>query len=97
MLATLAAYAALTDRRREARLPALALIALPAGALVAAARTDADPGYLLALALLVAAGAACWRVSEAPGGAARRARSARTPAPLRLPARPTPGPTAQTR
>ncbi len=78
MLATLAAYAALTNRRREARLPALALIALPAGALVAAARTGADPGYLLALALLAAAGAAVLAVSEAPGGAARRARSART-------------------
>jgi hypothetical protein len=97
MLATLAAYAALTDRRREARLPALALVALPAGALVAAARTGADPGYLLALALVVAAGAAVLAVSEAPGGAARRARSARSPAPLRLPAPPTPGPTVQTR
>ena len=56
MLATLAAYAALTNRRREARLPALALVALPAGALVAAARTGADPGYLLALALLLVVG-----------------------------------------
>jgi hypothetical protein len=96
MLATLAAYAALTDRRREARLPALALVALPAGALVAAARTGADPGYLLALALVAVSGAAVLAVSEAPGGAARRARSARTPAPRRLPARPTPGPTVQT-
>ena len=97
MLATLAAYAALVNRRREARLPALALVALPAGALLAAARTDARPGYLLALGLLVVAGAAVLAVSEAPGGAARRARSARTPAPRRLPAPPTPGPTVQTR
>ena len=97
MLATLAAYAALSNRRREARLPALALVALPAGALLAAARTDADPGYLLALGLLLAIGAAVLAVSEAPGGAARRARPARTPAPLRMPGRPSPGPAVQTR
>jgi hypothetical protein len=97
MLATLGAYPALTDRRREARLPALALVALPAGALVAAARTGADPGYLLALALLVAAGAAILTVSEAPGAAARRARAARIPAPRWRPARPTLGPTLQRR
>jgi hypothetical protein len=97
MLATLAAYAALTNRRREARLPALALVALPAGALVAAARTDGRPGYLLALGLLVVVGALVLSVSEAPGGAARRARSARTRGPLSLPVPPTPGPTVQTR
>lgn len=97
MLATLAAYPALTNRGREARLPALALVALPAGALVAAARTGADPGYLLALVLVAAAGTAVLAVSEAPGGAVRRARSARTPAPLRPQAPPTPGPTVQTR
>jgi hypothetical protein len=97
MLATLAAYAALTDRRREARLPALALVALPAGALVAAARTGGDPGYLLALALLVVAGAAILTVTEAPGGAARRARAARIPAPRSMRALPTPGPTLQRR
>ncbi len=97
MLATLAAYAALSNRRRDARLPALALVALPAGALVAAARTGTDPGYVLALALLAAAGAAVLIVTEAPGGAARRDRPARTPAPLRLPAPPSPGPTVQTR
>jgi len=46
-----------TGRRDEAALPALALIALPAGALVAAARTGTgDPLYLLALGALVAAG-----------------------------------------
>jgi hypothetical protein len=97
MLATLAAYAALTNRRRDARLPALALLVLPAGALVAAARAGADPGYVLALALLAAAGAAVLIVTEAPGGAARRARPARTPARLRLPAPPSPGPTVRTR
>jgi hypothetical protein len=97
MLATLAAYPALTNRRREARLPALALVALPLGALVAAARTGADPGYLLALLALLASGAVVLAVSEAPGGAARRSRPARIPAPLRLPGSPTPGPTVQTR
>ena len=97
MLATLAGYAALVDSRREARLPALALVALPAGALLAAARTDGRPGYLLALAALLIAGVAILRVTEAPGGAARRARAPRSPAPLRMPAPPTPGPTVQTR
>jgi hypothetical protein len=97
MLATLAAYPALTNRRREARLPALALVALPLGALVAAASTGADPGYVLALVALMFAGATVLKVSEAPGGAARRARPARIPAPLRLPGSPTPGPTVQTR
>jgi hypothetical protein len=97
MLATLAAYAALSGRRREAWLPALALVALSMGALVAAARTGGDPGYLLTLALPAAAGVAVLRVSEAPGGAARRARPGRTRAPLRLPTAPTPGPTVQTR
>lgn len=66
MLATLAAYPALTDRRREARLPALALVALPLGALLAAARTDARPGYLLATVLLALAGAAVLSVTVAP-------------------------------
>jgi hypothetical protein len=57
MLAVLAAWPAVTGRRDEAALPALALIALPAGALVAAARTGTgDPLYLLALGALVAAG-----------------------------------------
>jgi hypothetical protein len=97
MLGTLAAYPALSGRRREARLPALALVVVPAGALVGAARTGADPGYLLALAALIVAGAAALSVSEAPGGAARRARAARIQAPLRLPGHPSPGPTVQTR
>ena len=57
MLGLLAAWAAVTNRRDEARLPALALVALPAGALLGAARTmDADPAYVLGLMLLVACG-----------------------------------------
>jgi hypothetical protein len=57
MLAVLAAWPAIAGRRDEAALPALALIALPAGALVAAARTGTgDPLYLLALGALVVAG-----------------------------------------
>lgn len=87
MLGTMAAWAALTDRRREARLPALALVALPAGALVAAARTDAEPVYVVALALLAIAGAAVLSVTEAPDASARRARAARTRAPRSRPAR----------
>ena len=51
MLATFAGWAAVADRRAEARLPALALVALPAGALIAAARTGtAAPGHLAAIA-----------------------------------------------
>ena len=62
MLAFLAGWAAVANRRDEARLPALALIALPAGALVAAARTiEGDPVYLAGLALLIACGAAALR------------------------------------
>jgi hypothetical protein len=67
MLAVLAGWGAGTGRRDEARLPALALIALPAGALLAAARTfgdmepDARTGYVIALALLFAAGLAVRR------------------------------------
>ena len=50
MLATFAGWAAAADRRAEARLPALALLALPAGALLAAARTGTvAPGHLAAL------------------------------------------------
>ena len=69
MLAVLAGWAAAAGRREEARLPALALVALPAGALVAAARTYGDmaptarPGYVAALALLLAAGVALRRAS----------------------------------
>jgi hypothetical protein len=74
MLAVLAAWPAITNRRDEAALPALALIALPAGALVAAARTGvADPLYLAALVALLAAGVTVqrgtgWRGSYSPSG-----------------------------
>lgn len=57
MLAVLAAWPAVVGRREEAAQPALALIALPAGALVAAARTGTgDPLYLLGLGALVVTG-----------------------------------------
>jgi hypothetical protein len=59
MLGFLAGWAAIANRRDEAQLPALALIALPAGALVAALRTmEADLAYVSGLALLMACGAA---------------------------------------
>jgi hypothetical protein len=63
MLAVLAAWPAARGLRDEARLPALALVALPAGAIVAALRTEADPGYLAALALLIGSGAAGLRAT----------------------------------
>jgi hypothetical protein len=60
LIALLAGWGALGDRAGEARLSALGLVALPAGALVAALRTlpDLDPaaGYIAALAVLVATG-----------------------------------------
>lgn len=62
LLATLAAWAAWRDRREEAVLPALALVALPVGALLAAARAGAwnvAPAYVA----LIAAGAAALRAS----------------------------------
>lgn len=92
MLATLAGWAALRDRRDEARLPTLALVVLPLGALAGALRTGADPGYLAALVLLAVAGV----VSAAPDAVARTARAGRNRAPRSRRARPTPGPTAQT-
>jgi hypothetical protein len=95
MLAVLAAWPAVRGLRDEARLPALALVALPLGALIAAARTQADPRYLAALAVLIAAGAAV--LSAARDAEARRARPARTRAPRRSPARPTLRRTAPTR
>jgi hypothetical protein len=70
MLGALAAWPALRGLRDEARLPALALVALPAGALLAAMRTDGDAGYLAGLALLIAAGVAVLgAASEAPARA----------------------------
>jgi len=81
MLATLAAWPAVRGRRDEARLPALALVAVPAGALVAALRTlgDPDPRHLAALALLMAAGATT-------SAALRRARPVADPLVERAPA-----------
>jgi hypothetical protein len=71
MLATLAAWPAVRGRRDEARLPALALVAVPAGALVAALRTlgDADPLYIAALTALMAAGAATLGTLRSPRSA----------------------------
>ncbi len=63
LLATVLAWAALRNRRDEARLPAVALITLPAGVLLGSVRTLADLpsygtalGYLLPLAGLIAIG-----------------------------------------
>jgi hypothetical protein len=74
LLAVLAGWGALENRRDEARLAALALVALPAGALLAALRTisDLEPagaaaGYLGALILLLVSGAAVFS-STRPSG-----------------------------
>jgi hypothetical protein len=68
LLAVLAGWAALRNRTDEARLSALALVALPGGALIAALRTlpDLDPagGYLAVLALLFATGAILLRALQ---------------------------------
>jgi hypothetical protein len=73
MLGFLAAWAAIANRRDEARLPALALVALPAGALVAAARTAAaEPAYMAGLVLLIGCGAVVLRDCR-PTAARRRA------------------------
>jgi hypothetical protein len=62
LLAVLAAWPAVVGRRDEARLPALALAVLPAGALAGAARTlPAEPAYVAALVLLLACGLALAR------------------------------------
>ena len=66
MLGFLAGWAAWANRRDEARLPALALVALPAGALAGALRTlDGDPAYGAGLAALVACGVAVARAARA--------------------------------
>jgi hypothetical protein len=61
LLAVLAWWAALRNRSDEARLSALALVTLPAGALIAALRTLPDleqaGGYLAAILVLLATGA----------------------------------------
>jgi hypothetical protein len=87
MLATLAAWAALGH---DARLPTLALVALPLGALVGALRTEADPAYLAALIALIV-------VSGGPDAAARTRRAVRSRAPRSRPALPSPRQTAPTR
>jgi hypothetical protein len=57
LLAVLSGSAALHDRRDEAHLPALALVALPAGALAGALRTGTlEAGYLAALLVPMAVG-----------------------------------------
>ena len=56
MLATAAAWPAATGRRDDALLPALALVALPAGALAAGLRSGHHPALLGAFAALTAAG-----------------------------------------
>ena len=88
MLAGLAAWPAVRGRSDGAPRSALALVALPAGALLAALRTGAEPRYVAALLLVVYVGALV--LSAAPDAAARRARSAHTPAPRRWPVLPTP-------
>jgi hypothetical protein len=65
LLAVLAGLAAVAKRREDARLPALALVALPAGALAGAARTlPADPVYVAGLLCLLACGVALRRATR---------------------------------
>jgi len=72
MVGFLAGWAALANCRDEVRLPAFALVALPAGALAAAARTGhGDPAFLAALAFLVASGLATLRMTTDQFGPAR--------------------------
>jgi hypothetical protein len=62
LVAVLAGWAAVRNRAEEARFSALALVALPAGALVAALRTlsdlEAPGGYVAVLVVLIGLGAA---------------------------------------
>jgi hypothetical protein len=80
MLGVLAGWAAIANRREQARLPGLALIALPAGALIGAARAGADPAYVAGLVLLIACGI---RVLRPPA----RVTARRRPAPAARPRR----------
>lgn len=70
LLALLAAWAAARDRAEEAWLPALALVTLPAGALLAALRTSSDldggVAYAVVLGLLSACGVAVLRSLRRP-------------------------------
>jgi hypothetical protein len=81
LLAVLAGWAAVRNRSDEAGLPALALVTLPAGAVIAALRTlhDLEPaaGYSAALVLLLAAGAVLVRAIASSSPAARTSSSAR--------------------
>ena len=65
LLAVLAGWAALRNRTDEARFSALALLTLPAGALIAALRTlpdlDQAAGYIAVVVLLLVIGAALLR------------------------------------
>ena len=78
LLAVLAGWAALRNRADEARLPALALAALPAGALIAALRTlpDLEPagGYIAVVVLLFAVGMTLLRATTPERAAAAVAR-----------------------
>jgi hypothetical protein len=79
LLAVASGWVVVRDRADEARLAALALIAVPAGALLGALRTLSDlsatgpaAAYILALVLLMATGGAVLRASasvdpDAPG------------------------------
>jgi len=84
LLAFLSGWAAVRNRRDEAWLPALALLALPAGALLAALRTVSDlesgaagAAYAAMLTVLVALGVALLLSTwpDAPRAAARRRRA----------------------
>jgi hypothetical protein len=70
LLATVLGWAAWDGGARTARLPALALVALPAGALVAGLRTlgdlDAPLLYVAVLAVLAALGVAAYRAAGQP-------------------------------
>jgi hypothetical protein len=69
LLSVLSAWAAVRNTKVEARLPALGLVALPAGALIAAMRTadDLEPaaGYLAAVTALIAVGLCAMRATRA--------------------------------
>jgi hypothetical protein len=94
MLAVLSGWAAARNRTDEACLPALALVTLPLGALLAVARTGVEaPVYVGALSALFGTGIAL--LIAAPDGAAGRSRAARTPALRSRPALPIPGRTAR--
>jgi hypothetical protein len=70
LLALLAGWASARDRAEEAWLPALALVTLPAGALLAALRTSSDldggVAYAVVLGLLSACGVAVLRSLRRP-------------------------------